>query len=293
VPTNGLSLVGFVRDRQVALSHLKSACIPGRKDEAQLAEDWEDARRRLGAPMSNAGSPVIRDLPESYQTYVQQPAISEALRAFAGVNFAFKIVEIAPLLAWQILIDSDHAATHCAKLSSPPTFDELLTLCLPIEPQRDNPLTFPSDNSFLLKSRSLNMQIRNKGIMNIQTGRQGPNGPELGPVVHVLGVQIGLLLPLVMVSRFNNRYYLSNGYHRAYGAMIRGAREMPCVVREVSTPKAVGIRDDTGLDLALLESANPPTLQHFIGSALPVSVRQKSRVITVHWNESVVFDEYD
>jgi hypothetical protein len=291
VPTDGLSLVGFVDDRQFALVHLKSACLPNGKDEAQLTADWESARGNLGPPNPNAGRPAIHYIPADRQTYLQQPAMLEALRAYPGA--AFMMVEIAPLLAFQLIIDTDLAELHCAGVSTPPTLDELLSLCLPTSPQSDSHFSFPGENSFLLKSRTLNLQIQNKGLMNIQTGRQGPNGPELGPVLHIIGAQVGLSPPYVLVSCFNDRYYLSNGYHRVYGAMLRGATEIPCIVREVASAREAGIREGSTLSQATLESANPPTLQHYHGPALPVSLRQKSQVIVVQWNQSVMFDEYD
>jgi hypothetical protein len=291
VPTDGLSLVGFVDDRLFALGHLRSACLPNGKDESQLTADWEDARRGLGPPTPNAGGPAIRDIPAGSQTYFHHPAMLEALRAYPGA--AFKLVEIAPLLAFQLIIDTDLAELHRAGLSTPPTLEELLNLCLPTNPQSDSHLSFPGENSFLLKSRTLNLQIQNKGLMNIQTGRQGPNGPELGPVLHVIGAQVGLSPPYVLVSRFNDRYYLSNGYHRVYGAMLSGAKEIPCIVREVASAREAGVRDGATLGLSVLESANPPTLQHYHGHATAVSLRQKSQVIVVQWNQSVVFDEYD
>ena len=143
-----------------------------------------------------------------------------------------------------------------------------------------------------MKSRSLNVRILNSGFMAIQTAQMGPSGPVLGPIIHVVGAQIGVSQPHVQVTRFNGRYYLSNGYHRVYGALMRKATHVPCVVRDVLTEADVGIRARATLDLQILQSANPPTLSHF-KQAKGVSLRQTSQVITVSWNQTVVFDEYD
>jgi hypothetical protein len=61
------------------------------------------------------------------------------------------------------------------------------------------------------------------------------------------------------------------------------------VLREVTDAPTAGIRNDgSTFSLALLESANPPTVAHFAhGRALPVALRAVSRLIQFTWAEYV------
>jgi len=102
-----------------------------------------------------------------------------------------------------------------------------------------------------------------------------------------------MLPPIVYVTRYNNRCYLSNGYHRAYGLRRAGATHIPCLFHEVTDYHVVGIRDDGAtLPLALLESASPPVVAHFTqGHALTVSLRQTRTVLNVSWALHVINEE--
>ena len=67
-----------------------------------------------------------------------------------------------------------------------------------------------------------------------------------------------------------------------------GVTHAPCVVRDEATPEAVGILSGHTFDLALLESANPPTILHFAeGRAQDVQLKAFSRTLHVSWSDYV------
>jgi len=183
----------------------------------------------------------------------------------------FKLVEIDPLLAFQYTISKPRSGFHCDALGNPPTIAELLEVCLP-QQQANEPVMLSSDSkSVLIRAESL----------NIRTLQAGPIAPG------VLGIQIGLTLPLLHVVRFNGKCYLHNGFHRALGARAAGATHVPCLFRDVNSYQEVGINDAAGTFSAeLLESDNPPTLFHFTSQqAYEVRLRRVARYINVSWSE--------
>src|SRR6266849_5273304 len=132
MPTNGLSLVGFM-DQTQALAHLKTGCVPGTKTDAQLIAEWQTAQANLGQPAANAGKPSMRSIPASHHAYIQQLMQSPGVAqdpSLQGVTC--EQIEIEPLLAYQFYVDTDRSTRQCAHLSRPPTIDELLNLCLPL-----------------------------------------------------------------------------------------------------------------------------------------------------------------
>jgi hypothetical protein len=167
---------------------------------------------------------------------------------------------------------SDH---HCAPLSNPPTLDELLVLCLPRSKPSGEYHWQALQQSVVIKSRSLNFQMGPRGI-----------GADFA------GFNFGWSLPLAHVVRFNNRCYLHNGFHRTVGARLAGATSIPCVVRDVASAEAAGIKPDgTTFHLALLESANPPTVGHFTqGRAYSVDLRATTRILHISWAEYTMYD---
>ena len=132
-------------------------------------------------------------------------------------------------------------------------------------------------NSVVIKSRNLNMQILNQGMVGKNT----------------VGITFGWSSPLIQVVVYKGKHYLHNGFHRAYGLKMAGAEMMPCVLRTVPNPQAIGVRDDGAtFGSALLEGPNPPTVGHYTqDKALEVRLRAVTRLIGVHWTEHVMYDE--
>jgi hypothetical protein len=279
MPSAGLSLLGFMEQQQ-ALNHLKSACIPRDTSDAALIAEWQSARARRGTPLSNAGKPRIEPIPKSYNDYVQQ-LIDEpwAAPAFAGPlrGASFALVEIDPLIAFQFTIDSDRAAHHCRQLGHPPTPGELLPICLPRSAAIEDYTAFPGPSSMMIKARSLNLRIAAHGLFDES----------------FVGIQFSVSLPFASVVGYKDRFYLHNGYNRAYGVRKTGATHMPCMIREVSDLTSAGLRaDGTTFSPTLLQADDVPTLAHFTqGRAYEVTLRAMSRIIQVSWAEYAVPDE--
>lgn len=278
MPSSGLSLVGFM-DGVLALQHFKSACIPPSADDIELNVAYQKAKEALGAPFPNFGEPDIQDILPQYAGYVgalsQFQWVAEALATYD--NPTFKMVEIDPLLAYQFTIDVERVDHHCGKLNNPPSVEETLGACLPHAQPSEHYQISPSINAILIKSKSLNLRMLGAGVYN-------------GSFV---GAQIGVSLTLAHVVKFNGKYYLHNGYHRALGIRKSGGTHIPCIVREVKTAQEAGIvGNGTTFTQELLESNNPPTLGHFTqGRAMAVKLRSNSRIIQVSWSEHVVPDE--
>jgi len=225
----------------------------------------------------NAGNPTISDIPAAHSGHIQS-LLTGPWQGSIGPDWQFKMVEIAPLLAFQFAVLSDKTDAHCNGFDQPPTIQQLLDTCLPLVPANESLSFTQLPQSMLIRGRNLNLRT-------VQTGMLGPNA---------LGLAFGFSVPFVHVVRLNNRCYLHNGFHRAYGAAKAGALEIPCVFRDVADPDAAGIRQDgSTFDLPLLESANPPTMHHFAtGQAYPVDLKIMSRVISVSWADYVVPEEY-
>lgn len=273
--TAGFSLLGFL-PRDEAINHLRTACVSPNQNEATLEAIWTEARARLGSPIKNAGSPELLDIPAQGAEHFERlrqgwPQI------FAEGEPQIKMVEIQPLLAYQINVDGPRSGHHCSDFASPPALPQLLETCLPPQQQEEPFLVHQLDQSLIIKARSLNIQLAARGM--IQPG--------------VFGISIGLGLPWVHVVRCNGRCYLHNGYHRAYGAAIAGAAHVPCVFREVPDIAAAGIKADGSTFRAdLLESDNPPTMAHFTtGRAQQVTLRETTRILHLSWAEYGIYNE--
>ena len=268
----GLALIGFM-GRDDAVNYLARECLPANPDPVALESEWIAAKAKLGAPLANFGNPNIRDVPAAHDPYIQQLKSGPAWQAiFAGnPGWEIKLVEAAPLLAYQFSILNGTASNHGAQLGLSPSVADLLQTCLPLSPTPENFFVAQNANSALIQSRSLNVRPLNFAMTQ--------------PGMFVF--QFGGALPFAHVVRFNGRCYLHNGYHRVFAALSAGATEIPCVFRDVATEAETGIGPGT-FDLATLQSANPPTLHHYAsGQAHPVDLVLKTRTMHLSWTDWV------
>jgi hypothetical protein len=274
MPSPGVSLVGFIANQQDAINHLMVACMPsvGATDATLIAE-WQTAKAKLGPPMANAGNPSIQPLPAAQKGHANQ-ILAEPVFQTEWAGATINMVEIAPLLAHQITVDSNRSGHHCGSLSAAPTTQELMDCCLPLAQQQEETKLIPGQNSLLIKARSLNVRIL-QGV-----GQAG-----------FLGIQVGVSIPYVHVVRLNGRHYLFNGYHRAVGLRSAGVTHMPCVLRDVPDHAAIGLNPPNTFSAALLDSSDPPTIEHMVQHGCRVSLRHHSRVLYVNWAEHAVPDE--
>ncbi|HTA64216.1 MAG TPA: hypothetical protein VK753_01815 [Xanthomonadaceae bacterium] len=278
MPSPGLSLVGFM-DQAQAIHHLRDFCVPADPSEPALIAEWRAAAARLGPPVANAGLPGISPTPDAHQPYIAQVArLPKVAPMLAGnPNLGFAMVEIDPLLSFQFTVKASASTQHDARLDTPPSMEQLLEICLPLQQAPENSRIARGPQSILLKTPSLNVRLESAGVI-------GPG---------VLGVKFGIDLPLVRVVRHNGRCYLRNGFHRAFGLRKAGATHMPCLFRDNADLEAVGIRQDgTTFAPAMMASTNAPTLAHFTsGRAHEVSLRSMSKILHISWSEHVVAED--
>ena len=289
----GLSLVGFITDQQQAFLHLRMDCVPADASDRALSAEWVAAKAKRGPPMPKAGAPDIQPMPPAAEPYItqlmQQPWVKATFQIFAVAKAEFKMVEIDPLLAYDLLFDEDRSKHHCGKLNKPSIAD-LLPICLPLaqpKPLDLSPIVNTKEpQSIVVKVRNLSMQQMNVGIFGLNQ-----NGYESW----VAGMQIHITSPFVHVVHLNGRYYLHNGFHRAIGARRAGATHVPCLLRDVTTPHEAGIMGaGRTFPLAVLEADDPPTIGHFTqGRAHDVRIRAVSRILHISCSQSVMPDEYE
>jgi hypothetical protein len=291
----GLSLVGFITDQQQAFQHLRLQCVPFDPCDQALSAEWNAAQRKLGPPILRAGTPDIRPIPATDAGYIQQLMqqtwVQEAFRMFGYVSAEFKLVEIDPLLAYQFIVDTARSSHHCGILNNP-TVGELMPICLPLAQPKPPDLSPVIDPPHAGQPQSIVIKVRNLSMQQLQLGIFGLN--QNGYESWVAGMQIHVTLPFVHVVRLNGKYYLHNGFHRAFGARKVGVTHVPCLLRDVTTPQEAGIIDGQTFPPSVLTSPNPPTIGHFTqGRAHDVQLRALSRILHVSWSQSVMPDEYD
>lgn len=281
----GLSLMGLM-DETWAIPYLRRQCaFQGDQSDARLAYEWRTARDRIGSPMGRMGMPSVKDIPEAMRSYVEELKRQDWLTHRLNGHLAgaeFKMVEVDPLMAMQFAIDVDRSTHLCTAFSGSRTDEDLFSVCLPMNPPEPEVNLFKDhtgSGSMLISTKNLSFGIHKEGAHEIQTD----NGPRF-----LIGIEVTTPLPLLHVVRYQDRYYLHNGFHRAYSARQAGATHVPCILRTVTHEGDIGIGTDTfGMDH--FRSPNPPTVGHYTaGRAHTVRLKSLTRMIQVNWSEYTV-----
>lgn len=277
----GLSLFGFM-DEPFAHAYLQTACEGAGATAAEMSKAWRDARTKLGAAFPKAGAPDVQPLPQTAQPHLRRvqnhnPRFKQTV---GNLKWSFQSIEIDPLLCFQFHVEKARSAKACSGLTSkPPSAAEILSTCLPVG---SAPLTHqvaPLSNGLFVRSNDLNVRL-------IDFRAEKTAGETW-----TAKVVWGPITPLISVVRYNGRYYLHNGYHRAHGLRQAGVDHMPCVLLEANAwsdfidPRMVVFSE------SLLTSANAPTVGHFTqGRATDVNLRAVTRMLQISWSELALPD---
>lgn len=281
---NGLSLLGFMKE-QDAIEYCRKVCQFDDLSNDALLHQWNIAKTRIGSPMGKVGRPEVLDLTSEMSQHMEelkeqlwfQHKLKDSLR-----GAEFKLIEIDPLLAMQFAINTDRSEHLGMAYTRSKSVKDLLDLCLPVtQPTHDVVIhkDQKASGSLMLMTKNLSLGIDRDGAHLVNTDK--------GSQVFV-GVEVSTPAPQLHVVRYQDRYYLHNGFHRAYSARLAGATHIPCILRDVSYANDIGIGRDT-FSLDLLQSNNPPTVGHFTqGRAYPVRLKSLTKIIQVSWAEYMV-----
>lgn len=281
--TRGLSLVGFLEEKEAILL-LRKSCFFADESDASLSFHWRTGNQKLGPPIARAGSPDIQPIPTAFSSYVSdlqdRPWFKSAVEESKLTGIDFQMVELEPLLAMQYHVDLARCDHHCGG-DGMPTEEQLFKMCLPTDLAFEgvNVSWEDGQNSVLIVSKGMNFVLAEEGWMERDCG-------------FFAGVRVASKLPLLHVVKFNDKCYLHNGFHRAVGLRKRGITHAPCLFRDVSDYSATGLDMQNTFSSTLLGSTNPPTVAHFTEErALEVFLKTYTKTVHVSWAEHLTTDD--
>jgi hypothetical protein len=173
----------------------------------------------------------------------------DLLAEMSGLSWSLGVVDLRPLIAFQ------RRLAFTARMAQPaiPVANDWLALLklsfgspkrLEYEAIHDR-----STETFILRSDNPNLHLRIT------------NDPA-----HPLSVHGGG--PFFEVARFRNRWFLRDGYHRAYALLQAQVFEVPAVIVEAATIEDLGANQPWFFPEEVLFSNTPPRVVDFLDEAL-------------------------
>ncbi|MEX2246243.1 MAG: hypothetical protein WEC75_06110 [Dehalococcoidia bacterium] len=274
MPGQDLSLFGFLEEAE-AMQYVDTYCIL--EDGTDRRQMWLDAQGRLGERIARAGKPEIRDIPKGYKNHLQRVTKTERFQdTVKSISWDFKLVEIDPLLAFQIHIEGARSEALGMALPADCGVNHLMPRCLPDRAERIEIHPTETDHSISLEAPTRNLLFLRGGYQ-----------PQADQDQFFVGAFIGSATPFVQVIRFGGRCYLTNGFHRLLSARRKGAMFAPCILGTTENFARTGAEQTGSLARTLLEGDNPPTVGHYTqGRATEIRLRRFATKITVTWDVS-------
>jgi hypothetical protein len=214
---------------------------------------------------------VITPAPALLNEHIAALRNNAASVQFFQEGWAVAVADLSRVCAIQCHVLTDDAMQRVADVDTNDVRG-IAALSLPIAERRPLMASFqPEKHAWVFSSANPNLRIA------------GHIGAEVQPGVHAFGFVVSLTASFIQVARYNGRYLLRDGYHRAYGFLARGISRVPVFTRDYDTFEemqlpSVGLSpQDTYL------SDRPPVLTDYgndaVSAAVVLPVTQKVVVI--------------
>jgi hypothetical protein len=137
---------------------------------------------------------------------------------------------------------------------------------LPIPPA--TPITLPMifdkvKNAHIVSSANPNLRVMGNFIAPVQASTGGP-------VLQGVGFVVEQSESYLSVAGVNGRYFLRDGYHRAYGLLRAGITHVPALVRDFTSFEEAQMPAHGLLPMEAFMGDRPPTLPDYLDDTVGV-----------------------
>jgi hypothetical protein len=253
------ALIGWMTPEQARLA------LVGRRLDAvhddQHTEAIERARAAVEArPPGIDQSDATRPCPAELSVYGARLRAHPALAPYFKEGWETRIVDLRKVCSFQPQVFTDHAAERTEGIVAA-DLESVASVSLPIAGDTQLPVQFDeTKQAFMFASANPNLRV-----VGHFAGPVGPGTPAFGFIVSVLP-------SFLQVARFQGRYFLRDGYHRAFGFLSRGIWDVPALVRDF------GRTEEMGVPVGMLPQGaylgeRPPMLPDFLDDRVSAAVR--------------------
>jgi hypothetical protein len=224
------------------------------------------AARSPGVDQSNLFQPVPVELQSHIEALKADPESAQVLLTSGEIQ----IVDLRRVCAAQPHVLVEDAKRRVEGIAATDML-AIALVTLPLPKREQFPVTFdPIKNTWLFASPNPNLRV----IGNFST--------SVGPGFAGFGFAIGQQQSYMQVAGVNGRYFLRDGYHRAYGLVAAGITHAPALVKDFNT------LEDANMPPGLLPQSaylgeRPPLLVDYLddGVAVDTNIPSTTKMIVI------------
>ena len=236
VLSNYRGLIGWMNEADAV--HFLLGRQPGDKDNLTTIKQEIEKYHSIvkSRPISHLENPISQLDETNSQKISSRPDIQST---FASLIWSPVLIDLRKVLSYQKLINLDGLETRVASVTE--SLDSLINFCLPInEPLNKVGAIIDGDQKGYTIS-SLNPNLRIMGAQ-MQDANVAP-GPGLPPIkAKAVSFVFGIGSSYLQVGLYKDRYFIRDGYHRAYGLLKKGINIVPCILIEARDTNELGLK---------------------------------------------------
>jgi hypothetical protein len=269
VVRDGRVLLGFM-GLQEAQAFTASQSVGG---WSRWEPEWKKTIAAVGArtPVPYT-QPEIRDLSVEGAAAAAPVVASQLFQQQAAAHAAtLKLVEIDRLLVFQQFVDAQFSLG--TENNQAETDAEVIGRCFPLGASHQLGINIDATGAAYVTSLSRNVYVEPPQLVN---GAQGQ---------HLIAFPIVISPNWVGVAEVGGRYYLTNGYHRAWLLRHRGATHIPAMVSRFGSLNEA-INGAGFFSHTLITSPGAPTFKDFFDEQLVATMPLKSTLTILQFRAS-------
>lgn len=208
---------------------------------------------------------LVQELPAALRQHADQLRAYPGASAFFNEGWVPQLVDLTRVYAFQPQVFVESAADRVSGISARDT-DAIARVSLPVQdlPETVSPTFDPQRNAWSVASANPNLRV----VGNFAGPLALPNAP---PGAFSLGFFVSRLPSFMQVARFQGRYFLRDGYHRALGFLIAGIHQVPAFVTDI---RAIERLVPPGmLPQGAYMGPRPPTLRDYLDDSVSAIVQ--------------------
>jgi hypothetical protein len=272
--------------QQEAINHLVNSVPPSPQEITEVTARWQAATLELanGGPRPPL-EPEAEALPAALEAWAERVSSSAQFQFLLGnLHPEFAILSISRLIAIQKFVYSD------ADGPDPPSADDLQALFQLTAPEYKVTAraTIKDDATLSYTMASENPNLRVGGMAESEVMVATPSGAQMP--LHIFGYFATYGGPWMQVARLQGRWFLRDGYHRAYNFLKHGIDRVPCVVVSAGSLTDLGFVRVGFVGPEILLGDRPPRVGDFVDANLAItgSIIPVRKVVRIRAEEFVI-----
>jgi hypothetical protein len=230
----------------------------------EIMKRWAAAKTVIESLSPLSHEPEVRPIlePEALLEIEKVMNRPDCKQMFPDGTWNASLLELSGIIPFQPNVDLAYASTLAEESFNSADLLSAVKMCFPYGKPSTLAVSVDQPQKAITVS-GINPSLQ---VVGFHCGQQDAQGP------FVISLYISAGPNLVQATRYRGRYFLTNGYHRAYRLMRAGFTHIPCLIVNANNIAETGALAPGFFPESLLMAPRPPLFTDFTDEVLAITV---------------------